>query len=131
MRSYVEEFQNLSIYLPHRCFNFSDQWQPPPLEMMKINFNASFSIANKRSCSGVVIRDASGQLLGSCSTIHHHVSSPFATEALASVSGLRFVSELGLHSIILEGDARHTHRSSNRAAHIMAQESFSSSVDGF
>ncbi|KAL4312747.1 hypothetical protein GQ457_01G025130 [Hibiscus cannabinus] len=106
IRSYRNEIKCIQERLPCSLPGDRIPWKAPPLNVAKVNFDASLSSSEQRSCSGVVIRNDQGMLLGSCFTSHYHIASPFAAEAVAAIAGLRFVLHLGLRSIILEGDAR-------------------------
>ncbi|KAL4347997.1 hypothetical protein GQ457_17G012790 [Hibiscus cannabinus] len=106
IRSYRNEIKCIQERLPCSLPGDRIPWKAPPLNVAKVNFDASFSSSEQRSCSGVVIRNDQGMLLGSCFTSHDHIASPFAAEAVTAIAGLRFALHLGLQSIILEGDAR-------------------------
>ncbi|KAK8484887.1 hypothetical protein V6N11_018309 [Hibiscus sabdariffa] len=93
------EIKSLESQLPRPYPGALDSWKHPPSNVAKVNFDASYVGKKKKSWSGIIIRNGLGQILGSCSTIHHHV-------ALAHVSGLHFAFNMGFHSIIFEGDAR-------------------------
>ncbi|MBA0870524.1 hypothetical protein Goshw_013680 [Gossypium schwendimanii] len=58
-----------------------------------------------RSCSGVVIRDSKGRVLGSMSVLNKNIPTAFVVEALACVQGLQLDLDLGLSVVEVEGDA--------------------------
>ncbi|MBA0570468.1 hypothetical protein Golob_004123, partial [Gossypium lobatum] len=62
------------------------------------------------SCSGVVVRDSHGQVLGPCTGLHQHVSSAFAIETLAFITNVDFARDLGLSRVAFEGDSLHVVR---------------------
>ncbi|MBA0877235.1 hypothetical protein Goshw_016652, partial [Gossypium schwendimanii] len=70
-------------------------WLPPPLSFLKVNVDASFSFSLQKACSGVIIWDEHGQIMGACSRLTTHVPSVFAAEAMAVVQWLHFASEMG------------------------------------
>lgn len=72
---------------------------------MKINFEATFREVKHKSRFEIVIRDNSGQILGSKVVINNNVPSSFVVEAIACVQSLQRGHELGLVDIILEGDS--------------------------
>ncbi|MBA0845730.1 hypothetical protein Goarm_022506, partial [Gossypium armourianum] len=58
-----------------------------------------------RSSSRLLLRDALGGVLVSASVLNNNVSSVFATKALACVQAMRLGTELGLASVVVEGDS--------------------------
>lgn len=61
----------------------------------------------------MVIRNEKGDIMGACCRLTNWVASAFAAEAQAVIHGLRFAQDLGLHSVILEGDAKSVIRKIN------------------
>ncbi|KAH1047103.1 hypothetical protein J1N35_037887 [Gossypium stocksii] len=59
------------------------------------------------SCSGVVVSNSHGQVLGACTSLHQHVSSAFAIEILAFITIIDFARGLGLSQVVFEGDSLH------------------------
>ncbi|MBA0798021.1 hypothetical protein Gohar_008658 [Gossypium harknessii] len=59
------------------------------------------------SCSGVLVRDCHGQVLGAYTQLHRHVFSAFAAKALAFVWFVKFACDLGLQRVVLYGDWLH------------------------
>ncbi|KAA3465061.1 Zinc finger, CCHC-type [Gossypium australe] len=58
-------------------------WNHPPQESVKINFDGAFDGRNNISASAIVVRDNEGSILFSWSKIHKGVQSVFAAETLA------------------------------------------------
>ncbi|MBA0648064.1 hypothetical protein Goklo_015850 [Gossypium klotzschianum] len=59
------------------------------------------------SCSGVLVHDCYGQVLGACTQLHRHVFSAFAAKALAFVWFVEFACDFGLQRVVLYGDWLH------------------------
>lgn len=74
--------------------------------LVKVNVDAGFKLNQKKSSSGVIIHDETGNILGACSRITYPVLSAFAADAIAVNHGLHFARDLGFLSIIIEGDSR-------------------------
>lgn len=84
----------------------TDVWRPPPLDWVKINVDASFILAQNKSCSGVIIRNSSGEIIATCCNLTWPVSSVFMAEAKAVVHGLKLATDLGFQHLIIESDSR-------------------------
>ena len=83
-----------------------NRWDPPPDGYVKINWDTT--ICSKRGVVGMgtVVRNHVGEVLAVQSSILEGRLSPLVAEAWASGQALRLGKELGLTSIILEGDAK-------------------------
>ncbi|MBA0851056.1 hypothetical protein Goshw_012301, partial [Gossypium schwendimanii] len=81
-------------------------WSLPLTSLVKTNIGASFSLAQRKGCSRVIIRDEPGQIMGACSCLTFQLPIAFVAKALAVVHGLRFALEMGFLSVILESDSR-------------------------
>ncbi|MBA0742241.1 hypothetical protein Gogos_015318 [Gossypium gossypioides] len=75
------------------------------LGILKVIFDAAFSTNSMLSCTGIVIRDSLGRVLGSHLVLTAHVPMAFATEALACSHVVRLAVDLGLHKVTFEGDS--------------------------
>ncbi|MBA0587178.1 hypothetical protein Gorai_000312 [Gossypium raimondii] len=84
----------------------SIRWNPPPILLVKINIDAIFSLQQRKACLRVVIKDASGMIMGACSRVTLPVSSVIFVEALAVLHMLRFAVDLEFQFVVLERDAR-------------------------
>ncbi|MBA0582282.1 hypothetical protein Gorai_024433 [Gossypium raimondii] len=42
-----------------------ERWKPPEIPFVKINFDVAYNKEEHRSCSGIVVRDSKGKILGS------------------------------------------------------------------
>ncbi|MFQ6649300.1 hypothetical protein Gotur_022708, partial [Gossypium turneri] len=59
------------------------EWKYPPVQFVKVNFDAAFDGNSWQSAAGIVAKDSDGNTLLSCREIHHHVALAFAAEAIA------------------------------------------------
>ncbi|MBA0653759.1 hypothetical protein Goklo_020895, partial [Gossypium klotzschianum] len=83
-------------------------WKPLEAHFLKINFDATFQRNDRRSCTGIVIRNWGGQVVGSITIVNYHIPMSFATEALACL----YAMSLGIDFPV---DA-------NRVAHILTRK---------
>lgn len=77
-------------------------WIPPPAGFRKFNFDAGFD--DFHAYFGIVMRDEYGTIITAWNG-RFFTSSPFAAEAEAALQAMTLGIDLGLHNIILEGDA--------------------------
>ncbi|KAH1039065.1 hypothetical protein J1N35_040808 [Gossypium stocksii] len=59
------------------------EWIPPIDPFVCINFDVAFNSKKYRSGTGLVARNARGDILASRTVLHGNVASPFVAEALA------------------------------------------------
>ncbi|MBA0755455.1 hypothetical protein Gogos_020301, partial [Gossypium gossypioides] len=93
----------------------------------------------KLGMNGIIVRDSRCRVIGSTEIVNDHVSSTFATEALACLRTLRLGMNLGIREVVVEGyslsvdikseermyrDRQFTYvpRESNGTTHILARE---------
>ncbi|KAG8498260.1 hypothetical protein CXB51_006817 [Gossypium anomalum] len=103
----------------------SKSWRPPLQGFFKINFDAAFNTKEKKSCSGVIVRNPKGVVTATKEQIHTNISSSFAAEAIACLQAVTVGRELGLTHVIIEGDSltfQHVKRTENAEAHNLASE---------
>ncbi|MBA0661616.1 hypothetical protein Goklo_005892 [Gossypium klotzschianum] len=50
-----------------------ERWKPPENPFVKINFDAAYKKDDNRSCSGIVIKDSDGRVLGSRIVLNENV----------------------------------------------------------
>ncbi|MFQ6634711.1 hypothetical protein Gotur_012210, partial [Gossypium turneri] len=82
-----------------------ERWRPPEGTMLKVIFDAAFSMNSMLSCTGIVIRDNLSRVLGSHLVLTAHVPMAFATEALTCSHVVRLAADLSLHKVTFEGDS--------------------------
>jgi len=88
-----------------RQVNPRTRWQPPPADLMKINFNGAVFSSVNASGIGVVIRNNLGQVIASCSQRLPPVHSSNEVDALAAAKAVSFAAEIGITKAVLEGDS--------------------------
>ena len=81
------------------------RWQPPPANLIKINFDGAVFKDDERAGIGVVVRDSQGLVLASLSQNIPLPHSVVTLETLATCRALEFSLELGFDKAILEGDS--------------------------
>ncbi|KAA3486789.1 reverse transcriptase [Gossypium australe] len=81
------------------------KWRHPPGQEIKINFDGAFDERSKSSASGVVVRNSSGRVLISRTTIHRGITSAFAAEAVACCQATQIALDMNIENIIIEGDS--------------------------
>ncbi|KAK8508480.1 hypothetical protein V6N12_011465 [Hibiscus sabdariffa] len=118
--SYCKEIEGLLSRLSEPILMGLASWVPPPAHLLKINVDACFVSANGKSCSGIIIRNHVGLIMGAALRHSYQVSSSFEAEALAVVNGLLFASELGFRYVILECIFSFVPWSGNKVAHAVA-----------
>ncbi|MBA0686317.1 hypothetical protein Goari_013926, partial [Gossypium aridum] len=79
--------------------------RPPTGSIVKINFDGAFEKESFRSCSGIVARNAHGEVLVSRAVFHPNVGSPFAAEAIACLWTVKASTKIGWSKVIIEGNA--------------------------
>ncbi|XP_016743109.2 uncharacterized protein [Gossypium hirsutum] len=102
----VEELKVLNEKLPVIKAVGSDCWRPPQEPWVKLNFDAAYKTQTNKSCSGFIMRDGRGKVMGSGVTHHGNVSDAFMAEAVACFQGLLFAKETGFTTVEVEGDSR-------------------------
>nr|POE71779.1 hypothetical protein CFP56_31880 [Quercus suber] len=83
-------------------------WKPPPDSKAKVNFNGAVFREMQRAGVGVIVRNAEGCVLASMAETFHLPFSVAAVEVIAAKKALQFARDIGLSSIILEGDSKIT-----------------------
>lgn len=72
---------------------------------MKINWNATLDLKNKKMGAGVVIRDEEGEVLASLCMSKPQVTSPIIAETTTLWRAVKLCAELKIDKVLLEGDA--------------------------
>jgi ribonuclease HI len=81
------------------------KWQFPPPGLYKVNWDAAIDSLNKRMGMGIIVRDCAGQVIAAKSQTVFFLQDPVIAEAQAALCAVEFSRDLGLQSIILEGDS--------------------------
>jgi hypothetical protein len=74
--------------------------------MLKINWDAAVDKGSKIMGVGIIIRDHNGEVCASSCSTRPHVVDPSVAKALGPRQGVELCIELGLQSVLLEGDAK-------------------------
>ncbi|KAA3485159.1 reverse transcriptase [Gossypium australe] len=80
-------------------------WRPPPVDFVKLNFDASFDKESKSAITAVVARNDEGLIMGACVYQCTEVADAFVAEARACERAILFAMDMGFQKIILEGDS--------------------------
>ncbi|KAA3483859.1 reverse transcriptase [Gossypium australe] len=80
-------------------------WRPPPVDIIKLNFDASFDKVSKSAITVVVARNDKGLVMGACVYQYTEVADAFVAEARACERAVLFAIDMGFRKIILEGDS--------------------------
>lgn len=81
------------------------RWKPPINEWHKVNVNAAFRVGQFMSRSGVIIRNARGEVMVAATKVHMNVRNSDMAEALAVIDGARVAIDAGLLPFELEFDS--------------------------
>ncbi|KAK5793134.1 hypothetical protein PVK06_034270 [Gossypium arboreum] len=82
----------------------TENWRALEENYVKINFDAAYEKQQKKSCTGIVIRNLSGQVLKIKVHFNRHIPSKFAVEVLACVQAIQFWAELGFLRSDIKGN---------------------------
>ena len=82
----------------------SDQWQPPPLDVYKLNFDAAMFLGLNKTGIGTIIRNDKVEVMVAISAIGPGVENSEEAELMACRRSLEFAADAGFSSLIIEGD---------------------------
>lgn len=102
----INEVQNLSIQQatpPTIESGGEGHWRPPPIGVIKINTDASFSSNSKIGYAGIIGRDEKGELVMGL-TKKFPVNSALLAEALALREAIQAAANFSIPKVILESD---------------------------
>lgn len=80
-------------------------WNKPPVGFLKINWDASVDVSQKRMGMGIAIWDHDGVLLAAFCATRDFTTEPATAEALTAWQAVELSRCLGLLRVVLEGDA--------------------------
>ena len=80
-------------------------WQPPPGNLIKVNWDAALDQERKCVGLGILVRDEKGRFLGACGIHLNIVADPNIAKALAAFHAVNFAKEMGFTQVLFEGDA--------------------------
>jgi ribonuclease HI len=91
------------------------KWSPPPVGVVKANWNVAVDMKNGKlgygcvirdsSGNGCVIRDSSGNLQAASCHVEFLMADPMVGKALAALHTVEFCKDKSFSSIVLEGDS--------------------------
>ncbi|XP_065636438.1 uncharacterized protein LOC136070424 [Quercus suber] len=83
-------------------------WKPPPWSKLKVNFDWAVFREDNLTGIGVIVRNGEGRVMASMAESFQLPLSITAVEVIAAKKALQFAIDLGLSSIVLEGDSKIT-----------------------
>jgi hypothetical protein len=85
--------------------NRPKKWSPPPVGVIKVNWDASINVVKDWVGLGIIARDSNGLCMGAkCITIRARTD-PKTAEFMATLQVVKFSKEVGFGDVIFEGDA--------------------------
>lgn len=81
------------------------RWKAPPVDFVKINWDAAVDSVNRRMGIGVIVRDHTREVIATISAPKNYITAPDIAEAVAALKAVTFCRERGLSKVVLEGDA--------------------------
>lgn len=81
------------------------KWSKPPVDILKLNCDGSFSPETRAGSWGVLIRDHEGDVIMSGRGRVNHLMTPMQAELIACLQGVQLAANLGIGRLILETDA--------------------------
>ncbi|GMJ04189.1 hypothetical protein HRI_004088000 [Hibiscus trionum] len=134
---YIREVDEASIIKNSMPKQRKTQWDPPPTEYVKTNFDASYQADTRITIIGIIIRNEIALIMGAGAYPNLKALNPEMAKALACRQALRLTQELGFRRAVVEGDSlqiinklrnfedlafKHTPRDFNLPAHLLAKE---------
>ena len=98
------EFQTAQPPVAPRVVRARSKWLAPSSDSFKINFDGAVFKERDRARIGVIIRDCHGLVMASMSQIIPLPLIVVELKTLAAIKALEFATDLGLASVVLEGD---------------------------
>ena len=80
-------------------------WKPPPMGVLKSNWDAVVDGRGKRISFGVIVRDHDGGAMAMLSETMDFIQDPTTAKALAARRAAELSLSLGIRKLILEGDS--------------------------
>ncbi|XP_042958184.1 uncharacterized protein LOC122293773 [Carya illinoinensis] len=81
------------------------RWEKPEDGWVKVNWDASLNLKERRMGAGIIIRDEQGEALVAVCDQKANVVSPVVAECFVLRMAVELCSELNIHKAIFEGDA--------------------------
>lgn len=80
-------------------------WQAPPVNFVKVKWDAAMDKHNCRMGIAIIIRDSMGEVLATLSAPKEFIITPDIAKATATLRLVQFTRDLGFYKLVLEGDA--------------------------
>ena len=81
------------------------QWRPPENNFYEVNFDAATFRSTNSAGIGVIVRDCAGEVIGALSVPILMPQSIVVAKALACRQAMKFVAEIGLTQVVIEGNS--------------------------
>ena len=105
-REVLMEFQHAHLVVPSPfSTNSQTKWEPPPMDLFKINFDGAIFQEKNEAGLGIIIRNDHGLVMAALTQVIHLPTSVEMVEVLAARRALIFAKELTFDHINLEGDS--------------------------
>jgi hypothetical protein len=96
--SILEEFRlsnaNCNMPQPSSPPTLVEKWRPPPMNFVKINWDAAVDISKKIIGMGIIARDEKGRFLAAISKKQKITVEPVVAETIATINAIIFCQEL-------------------------------------
>jgi ribonuclease HI len=80
-------------------------WIPPPVGLIKVNWDAALNVAKGWIGLGIIARDSKGLCMGARSITQQVKTDPKTAEIMAALQAMQFSKDAGFWEVIFEGDA--------------------------
>jgi ribonuclease HI len=77
-----------------------DKWRPPPLNMIKINWDGAFNNQTGVVGLGAIARDEKGRFIMACGTNKKLLATSVVVEAMAALQAMMVGKEMGAKNVI-------------------------------
>jgi ribonuclease HI len=88
------------------------RWKAPPVDFVKINWDAAVDSVNRRMGIGVIVRDHTREVIATISAPKNYITALDIAEAVAALKAVTFCRERGLSKVVLEGANKLKHQMS-------------------
>ncbi|KAG8472839.1 hypothetical protein CXB51_034760 [Gossypium anomalum] len=105
IKAYYTETSNVETAIATNIMQNDNAWNPPTMNVVKANFDASFNRQDHSSVAGIIFRDSEGHILAACTYPNKFVADPTTTEARACLQAMIVAEELGFRRLVVEGDS--------------------------
>ncbi|XP_041007557.1 uncharacterized protein LOC121252140 [Juglans microcarpa x Juglans regia] len=82
------------------------RWEKPESGCVNVNWDASLNLKERRMGAGIIVRDEKGKAIVVVCDQKANVDNPMVAECFALRMVVELCSELNIHKVVFEGDAR-------------------------